>query len=373
MMQHFSMHTTSCRRFGFTLLEVLGVLAVLTILAAVAVPAVIKRIDRAASMKETATLSAFSDSLTQYVVKSNTIPDPAQWAASVASQLNMAPGDISATPRRYNRGFLIDPTAWFYGQTPYSFNQSPYGLTYAPTNSRIIIVASLGGLLPTSVTNFTYSAAVFNDLWGTPQGAKPTNAVWSTYKGTGDDLLIQRVNLESLFHRVVLWNNDLGSLAPNYSVNGNGVATPNPVPAAPGWSCYYLDGTILGLRTNGSLQVQEVIRQDMSRVFENGFWRDELGTGAHGTNDFATSAALFFTASAPPNMKWGQNPKGVYDLFSAFMSSYGAWASAQPCFNGATGKPGNDSKLVQYMVINDLASLFTSWNGANSGALLLQP
>jgi len=369
----------SPRLRGFSLLELGGVLAIISIIAAATVPVVIKRIDMAARTKEIAALSAMADSVNRYVVRSNTIPDtftPTSFAQAVASQLDIAQSDVTTTPRGFTRGFLTDATAWFYGLAPYDLGPSgpnggtsPYGLTFAPANARLLIVSTLGGKLPSAVTNNAYSLAQFNQIWDTQQGTKPTTGIWTNYKGSADDLVIQRVNLQPLFHRIILVNNDVGS-TPRFRINGT--INPAAVTNGSGWNCYYLDGAILGLcDTNASALVsgQEVIRKDISRVFENSYWRDEIDVGVH-TNgyDFGTIAALFFNSPPPAGSKWGVKPPGIANALSAFMYGYAAWANQTSngtnfCFGYDPGAVANNKATAEYALIQNALACFTAQGG----------
>src|ERR1043166_633236 len=76
---------------AFTLIESLGVLAVLALLVAAIAPSIVRRIDRAAWMKETADLQAIADSYVQYILRNKTIPTYTNWAAAVASEMSLPP------------------------------------------------------------------------------------------------------------------------------------------------------------------------------------------------------------------------------------------------------------------------------------------
>jgi hypothetical protein len=49
-------------------------------------------------------------------------------------------------------------------------------------------------------------AATFEDIWSTPDGQVPLSI--TNYSGRGEDIVIQRINLEPLFHKLVLINRD---------------------------------------------------------------------------------------------------------------------------------------------------------------------
>jgi type II secretory pathway pseudopilin PulG len=371
---------TSSRRYqswvsrhceAFSLLEFIGVLGIIAIIAAALVPAVIKRIDRAAWVKENANLAAFSDAFTQYTLKNNTIPGDQGWANAVAGELGLSVGDVTNNSRRYGRAFLVDASGWLSTNlnTASGWSQGPSGATNAPGSARFMIVSSLGGSLTNKffqVGGSRQSAAAFSNIWNTAQGAKPADPLFSTYKGSGEDIVIQRINIEPLFHRIILVNNDIGS-SPQF-----GIGSPSPattVTNGGGWNSYYLDGSVLCLLgTNGTQTAQEVIRKDVSRVFELGYWRDELDVGVH-TNgfDFGTIAALFFQSPGLPNSKWGVKPTGIANALCAFMYGYAAWANqtlngTNFCF-GYDASVGNPNKTAEYALILNALGCFTLQSG----------
>ena len=109
------------RRNGWTLIETIAVLAVIAILAALVAPTIIKRVDRAAWVKETADLNAIGDALTQSILRTKTIPSHTTWASAVASQMSLPVSAISTNARRYARAFYIDQNLDINGSTlPYT-------------------------------------------------------------------------------------------------------------------------------------------------------------------------------------------------------------------------------------------------------------
>jgi hypothetical protein len=179
------------------------------------------------------------------------------------------------------------------------------------------------------------SASAFNDIWNTPQDSKPANLTWSAWAGKGTDLLIQRANLQPLFHRLILVNGAGGQGF--FSINANSPAVIPP--GASGTNSYYLDGTTLGLydSTATNLLVKEVIRSDMSRVFEYGIWRDQINVGITNTPPSSLGlgaiAASFFTNAAPGSATFGATPQTFIAVMTSYMNAYSMWAGMDSCFS----------------------------------------
>jgi len=345
-------------RRAFTLLELVGVLAVIAILASLLLPVMVRRVDRAAWVKEITVLGSMSDALTQHVLKTGTIPDETGWVQAVASELSLATANVATNARLHARAFLVDRSGWLASAVPW--DQSLGALTAMPTNTRLMIVSTLAGTnLPADLFNLP-GAAIFNDLWGAPQNTLPTNGIWASFKGTGEDLLVQRINLDPLFHRLVLVNLDLGP-PPGAAIGTNLAFTVNYATA--GTSGWYIESTVLSLYdTNANLVSREVMRSDMSRIFQNGLWRAELDSTTS-TNDFSTIAATFFAAPAPPGSicPWNPSPKGVMNTYAAYMSAYAAWANETPCF-GYHGQ-ANKNSVPEANVLNGCTDFFNKPSG----------
>ena len=260
-------------RRGFSLIELIGVLAVIAILAAAAVPAVIKQVDFAAWSNENASLSAMKDALVQHILRSSNIPCKANSAAAISSEMGLAPANIATTPRNYNRAFLIDPSGWLGTALASSdWNQGPAGTTVSPTSSRLMIVSQVGGPpLP------TIPSTAFSNIWNTAQGAKPsTLAAWT---GNGADLVIQRINLDPLFYRVILNPIDTNSFG-LFTIENNGTVIQPLTPITSGslpHSYWFLQGTVLCLYDNNTvppyLEAKVIVQADCSFVFQNKAWR----------------------------------------------------------------------------------------------------
>jgi len=371
---------------GFSLIEFIGVLAVIAIMAAAVIAVVVKRVDRAAWVKENAALSAMSDAFVQYVTRSNAIPGDggtgtgSGWAQALASQSGIAPQDICTNSRYNARAFLVDVSGWLSTNLqPYAWVSGPGWVQTSsvtptnPSNARFMIVSSISKNLPTNffqLTGTRPSSSSFSNIWNTQAGTVPADSTFSTYKGAGEDLLIQRINLRPIFHRVILVDNDVGS-TPYFTINGSVSAT--PATPSTGWNAFYIDGSVLGLGdTNAVTTVtsQEIIRKDMSRVFEHNFWRDEIDIGVHtnGATDFTTIAAIFFNSTNPPVSldSWGPTPKGVASIFTAYMYSYAAFANTSPCFTNINTTGNQNSWSPQAKLMEDTLTYITKAQGAGT-------
>jgi prepilin-type N-terminal cleavage/methylation domain-containing protein len=359
----------ACR--GFSLIEMIGVLAIVALLAATLAPVVIKRIDFAAWNTESASLSAMADALTQHAVRSGNIPCAINyaWVRAITNELALASNNIAVTPRGWSRAYLIDPGGWLGSALASGdWNQSQGGITNA-FNARVMIVSCMSMQLPVS-SGIMSSPSAFSDIWNTPVNAKPANATWANWQGKGGDLLIQRVNLQPLFHRVILVNGMTNGHPEewqgSFSINAN--ATNNVPMGGAGMNSFYLDGSVLGLYTNNppSLMAQEIIKSDLSRVCEYGVWQDliNLGLTNNPPTDLGSIAASFYTNTPPiGSTNWG-TPAVVLGLMTAYMNGYSSWAA-----QGFTYPPvgTNATYFTPYNELTSAIGAFSQGGGVVSG------
>src|SRR5258706_47496 len=94
---------------AFTAIEMIGVLSVIAMLAAAIVPNVIRKIDRAACVRETSDLSTMANGLVQSIRRDKTIPATNGIAQAIAKYSYLATSQITTTPRGLSRVFLVDP------------------------------------------------------------------------------------------------------------------------------------------------------------------------------------------------------------------------------------------------------------------------
>jgi prepilin-type N-terminal cleavage/methylation domain-containing protein len=325
---------------AFTLIEMVGVLAIIAILASIMVPVVIRQIDRAAWTKEVSDLSAISNALVLQALRGHSIPDstagPTGWGQAVGSWLNRPASQITSTPRNFARVFLIDPSLSSSGLGLPYHQTGNFGLTNPPTNSRLIIVSTLAVSDPPVSSGASLSVPDFQAIWDTPQSAKPaTSMKWPM---NGDDICIQRINLEPLFYQLLLVNRWSDANA-TFSIDAN-----NPTNVAAGgfgYSSYYLDSTVVNLSSNNLVEACCLLKRNTSFVFENGAWQGQVISSPPSTNQatlFAISASLFFNAPLNPLMGGkGSSQSAVLGAMYNYMLDYTMWANT--AFSTLGGSP----------------------------------
>ncbi len=340
---------------AWTLIESIAVMAVIAVLAALAAPSFIKQVDRAAWTKETANMNAIADAFTLSILRTKTIPNETGWAAAVAGQMSLPVSAVLTNARRYARAFIIDQNMDIGSGLPYT--QTING-TAKPSNARIMIVSSLAAPLP--LPSGVQSSSDFDAIWNAPEGAKP--ATWTTWAGTGDDLRIKKLNLEPLFHELILFNHDPTNAPPGpFSIDRG---TTNTVASGPAnvWKKYYLETSDLGLfDSNYNLRTRYLMRRSVSFIFESGSWRGQIQGGetfsdASGqtASDFLKLASTFYSTPVNPGAAAGSSPSAVLVTMYTFMFDYAFWATECPRFSWH-GLTSFDQNLPEYFMLNDIA------------------
>lgn len=356
---------------AFSLIEFVGVLSVIAIMAATLVPAVFRSLDRAAWTKEANDMSAISNALSLQVLRNYAIPNEANWMATVANWSARPASQISTNNRGFARLFFYDQGGWqsaINGNLP--FTQGQGGTAPGiPSSARIAIVSTVAKALP--YTNGALSTANFNSIWSAAQGTIPSYFTSLGWGGRGDDLVIQRIPVDPLFHHLILTKRDTSGTAA-YSINSTAVSS--AVPNGPGGiNSYYLDGTSVGL-ASADFTNWFVLTRDVSLTFEAGEWRDRLtGDGTDNSltaQNFTIQAQTFIQTASILGLHQGADTQGALSALYAFMYAYTIWANKCPHFQ-FTGN--NGTSAVDYQILNDLAQNGSGGiiNGATgSGGLL---
>src|ERR1043166_3457326 len=128
---------------AFTAIELTGVLAVIALLAASVIPNVIRRIDRATWERETSDLKVMANGLVQTILTDKQIPTATDIPTKIAAYLNMSVSQVTNTPRRMVRRFLLDTSVSIDGGIPYDQRTTVMG--NRPTNVRVILLSAIAG------------------------------------------------------------------------------------------------------------------------------------------------------------------------------------------------------------------------------------
>ncbi len=312
----------SPRRRGVSLIEVLGALTVLMILAGLVVTNVVQRITFANREAERLGNSTLADGLRSHVARTKSVPAPTAWAPAVANQLALAVNQV-ATNRVGNARFLAFDPAFRIGLHPTSsipYVQTALG-SLAISNARVLLISSTAQPLPP----LDAGTNGFGVLWDTPAGTIPA-PLTNTWTGDPADLHVLRLDLRSLFKRVMLENLDLGQGAP-FSVEGLSPVT--NIAAGQRRELWLIDSTAIDLHFGaGGLQAREFVAEDTSYTFENGLWRRYLRYGRSGSVGWFGDMVDRFLAAPPPpgTTRRYANQQWIVDSMYVFLYNFGQWS-----------------------------------------------
>jgi prepilin-type N-terminal cleavage/methylation domain-containing protein len=363
---------------GLTLIEMIGVLAILAIVTAAITPVAVRRVDLAARTKEFSDLNAISNAIVMQIIRADSIPGTtgSGWATNVATWLNQPVTNIVVNPRKFQRLYMADPTS--SPSLPYT-QSGNVGWGGQPYDGRVMVVSSIAR------TNVP-SGIDFNETWNWNNVLNPTAkpASWSTFPGNGDDVCIERINIQSLFYQLILVNRDQAPPgATNAPFNINGTYPPyiiTNLAYANGsiFSDWYLAGTTLGLwSTNNNssgtnaLAITYIINQNSSFVFENGTWNLQIQgclscTNAPPPSSISNGLASAYNQAAISffNSLWnsgtvanggkGATQTAVLSAFGNYMMDYTMWADATS--NGVAmpfnSNGNNNNNLPMTLILN---------------------
>jgi hypothetical protein len=308
--------------------------------------------DQAAWTRETADLDTMADALKQSILRSKRIPSHTGIPGALAAELALPVNAITTNPRRHDRAFLVDPNLRINGAVlPYT--QTVGTAISAPTSARVMIVSSLSQALP--ITSGILASNDFNAIWNTAENAKP--GTWTGWSGKGEDLRIKKINLEPMFHRILLVNRDTNGAA-RFAIDSTNTVAVAGAPVAVGVDAYYLDGSVLGLHdADGSTHTKYLINRDNSFVYERNQWTGWIGPGDpffEISDEFAKEAAEFLESTWNEDAKKGASQTGVLVSMYVYMFNYALWAEECPNFS-RHGLGGNISSVPEYAILDALA------------------
>ncbi|MFT3780833.1 MAG: type II secretion system protein [Nibricoccus sp.] len=196
---------------GFTLLEMVGVIAVMAIMAAVVVPNALRNVDHLAVQAEAQTLNNIGTQAKYFFQLKGWLPGTrgVSWDQELSPFVDLSPTDLVLNKRQISRVFIYEPS----GANP---------------PKRLLVLSVMHLNLPVPTAGNLGTLASFDAVWNTIDGQIPGAGWggWATWRtalriGTnqtaGDYLVIQRVNLDSLYSTVKLTNNSTGT-TPGYQV-----------------------------------------------------------------------------------------------------------------------------------------------------------
>ena len=308
---------------AFSLIEMVGVLAIISLLVAAAAPTFIKRIDHDFRTSEKLVTKKLAEGLRENCIRNRRVPAVNNWAAAIASNLELNVSQVLTNSRKHTRRFLAEPAFSINGSAlPYV--QGTIGSSSAPVNARGIILSTAAVPLP-SLTGI--SGTDFTNIWVTADGTKP--AALSTWEGRAEDLIVERIELASIFHKVVLVNVDpLPDDLPNrgyYALN-TGAATWRPPESLQ--TAYIIQDTVISFyRADGtSVDISEILKNEMSFVYRRSKWARRLGGSDESIGDFGELVSEFMEGPPPSEPKFAATQQAVINEVYSFLWTYSVWA-----------------------------------------------
>lgn len=317
---------------AFTVVELVGVLAVVAIIAAFMAENIIEKMRLAAIDAERTSLASLTKTLEKYVVRTKSIPALSNLPAALAADLAVAQDRATHTAQGNPRWFWVDPDhrVGTNATSTLPFTQTGAG-SVQPQKLRMVVISSVGTPLPTPAVS--PDANQFLQAWNAVAGAVPA-FLSSSWNGRPDDLNIQRLELGTLFCRVVLENLDANYDA-WYSVDTTNTLSSIAKLTAPATSgraptiFWLVRGTVLNFHyPDQSLQAREYIMEDVGYTFENGRWGRYLRYGPNRSNGwFGEMVDQFLAAPPPPGAtRRYSTQQWVIDAMYQFLYCFGQWS-----------------------------------------------
>lgn len=249
------------RANGFTLLEMIGVLAVMAILAGALAPNLIQLLDEGYESAERQSLATIADSLERSIRANKIIPSASatEWPARVAEYSAISAGRVLENERGFSRRLYVDPRFWTNTDQTFSTYQQTQGASSPPVAPRMMLVSRLDGNVGQALNSHT----AFQDVWEQTPSASIVE---------GKKLLIQRIHLGPLFHRVIL-SNSSAQQAGFQLENSTEAAVASAVGGSDGIrTLYAIADTRLTVRAapypGGAIESQMIINGDTSLRYE---------------------------------------------------------------------------------------------------------
>lgn len=302
---------------GFSLMETIGVLAIIAILVGMMVPPIIKKIFEARRTAETNDLYNISEVLKEEILKKKYIPASTNWANFLSERLGLPPESI----HKSRRIMVVDPQIRIgAGGLPYT--QTTNGTSY-PIKARIMFISNLS--LDTSNPSIPADIATdpikFQLAWDTPDRQVPPG--WpASWNGKEENLKIQRMELSSLFIRLVI--QVAGGSRAYISIDGS---QPFSISST---NRFYLRGTALGLydAVGTKLLDHDVLYDDATYIFNGVNWSKDMDSAITDTRQaLGRLVDTFLSAPVNPDAKFGASQQYLINDLYSFMLIYSLWAA----------------------------------------------
>lgn len=300
---------------GFSLIELIGVLAILAILASVTTEAVLSRMVASRRQAEVAEMSRLVASMERWVRREHHLPAPSEWPA-VLSRVSAIPiarirTNLHGTPRSW----VPDPVWTLAGRGPaMEYRQDAYG-TSKPEGLRMLLISTPNEALEEP------ARLEFQVRWESPAGAMPAHALRDGVV-EADDVVVERIGFEPLFHRVIL-NNRSATLPARWAVDrGDEVGSCGP---GGRHEAYYIETSqLLLLDSAGDIQETVLVEGSLSWVFDDGRWHRRLGTASVLAPTEATRrVSELWELPAFRGVEPVELAEAMYDL----MGAHGRWSA----------------------------------------------
>lgn len=313
------------RARGISIIEVVGVMAVLAVLGAVVTENILEKMRLAAREAERTSLATLAGAVEKNIIRTKSIPAVANLPAVVAADLAVPVLRVQQSAQGNARWFWVDPG---HGVGASTTNKLPYAQTaagsVAPQRLRLLVMSSVGAPLPSpAITAPTQQQ--FDGAWNTVSGGVPP-VLQSTWSGSPDDLIVQRLEIGALFKRLILENLESVRTAP-YSIETTNTLT--QIPAGQRREMWFMSGTVINFHySDNTLQAREYLLEDASYTFENGRWTRYLHYGpGRQIGWFGEMVDKFLAAPPPPNgTRRYATQQWVVDAMYQFLYCFGQWS-----------------------------------------------